>query len=522
MVVGMGLVGASGPATAAGVPQQWINATGPVASSNYQTYTASSTGSSPAQVTLTLTQSSALGFTIKSVFSDSTAGATVASNNATSDDINDSANEGTIAWGETDGDTDTGRFDYFLPGSYQVTDTVTDSNGATATASVEVNTLGSAYAAVTPTRLLDTRDGTGAAKHTVGPNSIVKLRVEGAGPVPSSGVTAVVLNLTAVTVAGAGFVTAYPSDDGTAVPSASSLNYVPGQTVANLVTVPVGRDGYVYLADKGGTINLIADVSGYYSRTAPDLYQPVIPQRLLDTRIGMGAPKGAVPNGGTVKLAVALGDTYLPPAGEMTAAAVNITVVNATNGGFVTAYADGASRPGTSNVNFGKGQIVSNNAVVPVAADGQIDLTAALGTRASVDLVVDIVGYYSASPNYATTAFVPLAPSRVFDSRQDGQGQLANGVEYDLNLGQWAMPVSAVEMNVTVTNTRSAGYLNLYTYGAATPGTSNTNWTAGQTVAKGASVTPSESNGWIAIYNASGGGTDVILDVSGYFENARV
>ncbi|WP_277439004.1 hypothetical protein [Streptomyces sp. SPB162] len=143
-----------------------------------------------------------------------------------------------------------------------------------------MNTLGSAYSTVTPTRLLDTRNGTGAAKHTVVPNSIVKLRVEGAGPVPSSGVTAVVLNLTAVTVAGAGFVTAYPSDGGPAVPGASSLSYVPGQAVANLVTVPVGRDGYIYLADKGGTINLIADVSGYSSRTAPDLYQPVMPRRL--------------------------------------------------------------------------------------------------------------------------------------------------------------------------------------------------------------------------------------------------
>ncbi|WP_152626700.1 hypothetical protein [Streptacidiphilus carbonis] len=473
-------------------------------------------------MTLTLTQSSALGFTIKSVFSDSTAGATVASNSATSDHINDSANESPISWSLTDGDTDTGRFDYILPGSYLVTDTVTDSNGATATASVEVNTLGSAYSAVTPTRLLDTRNGTGAAKGSVAPNSIVKLRVEGSGPVPSNGVTAVVLNLTAVPVSAAGFVTAYPSDDGTSVPNSSSLNYAAGQIVANLVTVPVGSDGYVYVADKGGTINLIADISGYYSRTAPNLYQPATPQRLLDTRNGTGAPKGAVSSGGTVKLLVALGDTYLPPAGEMTAAAVNITVVNATNAGFVTTYADGASQPGTSNVNFGKGQIVSNNAVVPVAADGKIDLTAALGTTGSVDLVVDIVGYYSASMNFASTAFVPIAPSRVFDSRQDGQGQIANGIEYDLNLGEWAMPVAAVQMNATVTNTRSASYLNLYTYGAPRPGTSNLNWTTGQTVARGASVSPSQLNGWIAIYNASGGGTDLILDISGYFENARV
>lgn len=306
------------------------------------------------------------------------------------------------------------------------------------------------------------------------------------------------------------------------MPSSSSINYAPGQTVANLVTVPVGSDGYVYLANKGGTINLIADVSGYYSRSAPDLYQPVSPVRVLDTRNGTGAPKSAVSNGGTVKLLVALGDTNLAPVGDMTAVAVNITVVNASNGGYIAAYADGASRPGTSNVNFGKGQIVANNAIVPVAANGKIDLTAELGTTASVNVVVDVVGYYSPSMNFATTAFVPIVPSRVFDSREDGEGQIANGIEYDLDLGWWAQPTAAIEMNLTVTGTKSSGYLNLYTYGASIPSTSNINWTKGQTVANAASVSASDANGWIAIYNASGGGADVILDVSGYFESSRV
>jgi hypothetical protein len=206
----------------------------------------------------------------------------------------------------------------------------------------------------------------------------------------------------------------------------------------------------------------------------------------------------------------------------MTAVAVNITVVNASNGGYIAAYADGASRPGTSNVNFGKGQIVANNAIVPVAANGKIDLTAELGTTASVNVVVDVVGYYSPSMNFATTAFVPIVPSRVFDSREDGEGQIANGIEYDLDLGWWAQPTAAIEMNLTVTGTKSSGYLNLYTYGASIPSTSNINWTKGQTVANAASVSASDANGWIAIYNASGGGADVILDVSGYFESSRV
>lgn len=513
-VAATGAASAAGTASADSVPQQWINATGTIAQPKLQAYTASSSGSSPAHVTLTVTQSSALGFTIKSVFSDSTAGATPTSNNATT--TNTMGN--TIAWTDEENDVYTGAFYYLSQGSYLVTDTVTDSNGATATAEVTVTTLGSAYSVVTPTRILDTRNGTGVSKGRVGANSIAKLRVAGAGPIPSSGVTAAVLNVTVVATTTGGYITVYPSGGGTTVPTVSSLNYSAGKVVPNLVTVPVGSDGYVYLYNGGGApVDLVADVSGYYSLAGTSLYAPAIPQRVLDTRKGTGAPQGAVQAGGTVKLLVALGNTVLAPPGKMSAVAVNVTVVNPSAGGYVTAYADGTNKPGTSNLNFATGQTVANSAIVPVAANGEIDLT----TTATLNLVVDVVGYYSTELNYAGAAFVPIAPSRVFDSRKAGNGQFASGFEYDLNLGSWSQPINAIQMNATVTNAKAGGYLSLYTYGAPSPGTSNLNWVAGQTIANAASVTPNGSNGWIAIFNGSGAGIDVVLDVSGYFDDPR-
>lgn len=519
-MIAAGTVSTVGSAAATSPPQMWVNATGTIASPKLQTYTASSTGTSPAHVALTVTQSTAVGFTVKSVFSDSTAGATVISNVATSKDLN-GFDEKTIPWGVQDGDVFTGGFDR-TPGSYLVTDTVTDSYGATATAAIEVSTLGSAYSSVTPTRILDTRNGTGALKGKVGPGSIVKLHVEGAGPIPSSGVTAVVLHVTVVATTGGGYITVYPSGSGTTVPTVSSLNYSAGQVVANLVTVPVGSDGYVYLANsRSAPVDLIADVSGYYSLSGASLYEPAIPERVLDTRNGTGAAKGAVHGGGTVKLLVALGNTFLAPPGQMSAVAVNITVVNPTSGGYVTAYADGTSRPGTSNLNFTTGRTVANSAIVPVAANGEIDLTVTMPAVSSTNLLVDVVGYYSTSPGYADSSFVPIAPSRVFDSRKDGMGQFASGFEYDINLGAWAMPTMAIEMNATVTNTKSGGYLTLYTYGGSVPGTSNLNWSAGQTLANAAYVTANDANGWIAAYNGGSAGADVVLDVSGYFENSR-
>ena len=123
--------------------------------------------------------------------------------------------------------------------------------------------MAGAFGSLAPSRLLDTRTGVGAAQAAVGAHGIVHLQVTGRGGVPASGVSAVVLNVTVTAPSGAGFVTVYA--DGTALPGASNLNFVPGQTVPNLVIAPVGADGKVDLYNgSNGTVQLIADVDGYF------------------------------------------------------------------------------------------------------------------------------------------------------------------------------------------------------------------------------------------------------------------
>jgi hypothetical protein len=87
--------------------------------------------------------------------------------------------------------------------------------------------------------------------------------VTGVAGVPASGVSAVVLNVTATEPTAGGFITAYAS--GTALPLASNLNFLAGQTVPNLVVAPVGADGKVILHNGSpGQVQLIADIAGYY------------------------------------------------------------------------------------------------------------------------------------------------------------------------------------------------------------------------------------------------------------------
>jgi uncharacterized delta-60 repeat protein len=125
-------------------------------------------------------------------------------------------------------------------------------------------TPGGGFTPLTPDRILDTRSpGTGYNGAKPGPGATVAIQVAGAGGVPATGATAVVLNVTATEADGPGFVTAWPS--GSVQPLASNLNLTQaGQTIANLVVVPIGPDGKVLLYTLQGT-HLVADVAGYIS-----------------------------------------------------------------------------------------------------------------------------------------------------------------------------------------------------------------------------------------------------------------
>jgi outer membrane protein assembly factor BamB len=111
----------------------------------------------------------------------------------------------------------------------------------------------------------------------------------------------------------------------------------------------------------------------------------------------------------------------------------------------------------------------------------------------------------------------PLAPSRIYDSRNGGGPLAPNGARDIQVTGQGGVPatgVAAVVMNVTVTNTTSTSYLTVFPSGFNRPVTSNLNWTAGKTIANLVEVAVGDG-GQDTVYNAFGN-TDVILDVAGW------
>ena len=370
----------------------------------------------------------------------------------------------------------------------------------------------SGYVATNPVRVLDSRNGTGGYSTRWSAHETRPLTVAGVGPVPA-GATAVVLNVTVTDATAPSFLTVAPT--GGVVPLASNLNFVAGQTVANLVTVAVGAGGKVDLTNFNGSVNVVADLVGYFQTGGGDRFTGVTPNRVLDSRNGTGGFSSPWGPGVTRALTV-VGVGGVPS--NATAVVMNVTVTNTTASSWLRVSPTGALPPLTSNLNFTAGQTVPNLVVVRVGTGGQVDLT---NLNGHTDVIADVVGYYAAASG---ARFVPLSPTRILDSRSGtggysspwGPGQVrsltvANGT---------AVPVgaTAVVMNVTVTNATAASWLRVSPTGVPPPLSSNLNFTAGQTVPNLVTVRLG-AGGQVDLTNLNGR-TDVIADVVGYYTTA--
>ncbi|MET7395189.1 hypothetical protein ABZS66_17035 [Dactylosporangium sp. NPDC005572] len=380
------------------------------------------------------------------------------------------------------------------------------------------------YYPMSPYRIMDTRSGVGAPKGAVGNGGTVSLQITGAGGVPTDAST-VVLNVTVTEPTGPGFVTVYPS--GVARPTASSINYAKGWTGANSVTVKVGANGKVDLYNAGGPAQIIADVFGYYTKGhdccsvySGGQYHPLAqPVRLTDTR-DWGI--GRVPAGNYIN-SVASWDSSIDP--HVRAFAVNVTATDPTGGGYLTAwngYTGGL--PNTSTLNYTANATVPNFAVVPTTPCNNCGSASGLPsigvhTSTNAHIIVDIVGFYDDGTLPGGLRFTPIVPTRIVDTRSGGgwPSRLGPGATASIKPPALIATVDtwALATNVTAVQPTSATYLTVWPSGAARPGTSNLNPTAGSVVPN-AVQTMIGADDKFNIFNA-GGYCDVVVDVVGTF-----
>ena len=374
----------------------------------------------------------------------------------------------------------------------------------------------SAYVPVSPYRILDTRIPLGYSGR-VGAGTTFTLPLTG---VPS-GSSAVVLNLTVDAPAAAGFVTVFPTGSA-ARPLASSIN-VDGakQTIANLVTVPIGASNSVDIYTLM-TTDLVADVQGYYMPTptaTAGLFVPLTPTRLLDTREAGSIHPRPLIAGEQLNLNVAA-LAGLPS--DATAAALKVTVTESTASGFWTVFPTGSSLPVVSNLNVvGSGTTIANQVLARLSG-GSTTVFAQTGGH----LVIDLVGWFTgptAQPS-EIGLFIPVAPSRLLDSREPPLGALPghNRTAQVPVAGRAGLPatgVGAVVLNATVTETSTQGFFSVWPAQTYRPTTSSLNaMRAGQTIANHV-ITP-VSTGGFSFYTQNG--AHLIVDIAGWYTGTEL
>jgi hypothetical protein len=165
--------------------------------------------------------------------------------------------------------------------------------------------------------------------------------------------------------------------------------------------------------------------------------------------------------------------------------------------------------PAVSNLQFNTAT-VAEMAIVPVGADGKIDIHA--GGTGSTDVVGDVSGYFTKGT--AGEKYHAIAPTRLIDTRStkavaaDGTLAVAEGPTV-------VAPAADLVLNVTAVESTTGGDLIVYPAGAGVPGASNLNYSTGVTTANLA--LGATGGGDVDIHNGSAGTVQVVVDCFGYF-----
>jgi len=252
---------------------------------------------------------------------------------------------------------------------------------------------GATYHALTPARILDTRDGTGGLG-VFSSHVAQTFGVRGRGGVPS-GAIAVTGNLTVTQQTNLGYLAIGPVAQNT--PISSTLNFPLNDDRANAVTVALSGSGTLsitYAAPTSGpTAQVIFDVTGYFMPDASGAtYFPLNPTRILDSRDGTGGLSGAF-SSHVARTFTVIGHGGVPSGA--TAVTGNLTVTQQTNLGFLAIGPVAMNNPTSSTLNFPLNDDRAN-AVTVALGGGALSITYAAPTSGpTAHVIFDVTGYFT-------------------------------------------------------------------------------------------------------------------------------
>ena len=193
------------------------------------------------------------------------------------------------------------------------------------------------YYRVTSQRALDTRSA--GAKQPLGAGGTARVQITGKYGVPSAGVSAVVVNLTAVGAQGSSYFSVYPT--GGDRPNVSTMAFAKGFTGANMATVPVGEDGSITVYNNAGKTHALVDVLGFYAAGGQEFLPGTKLLELSPGRVYDSREDGPHYNGEWIGMGFTFDSTGPDPdaidSSQVQGMLLNVTAVNPTANGYLTA-----------------------------------------------------------------------------------------------------------------------------------------------------------------------------------------
>ena len=268
--------------------------------------------------------------------------------------------------------------------------------------------------------------------------------------------------------------------------------------------VIVGADG----SAQGSTTLHFTGMSG-------TTYHPLTPVRLVDSRLAYGLTRL---RSGVPQTFAVVGHVGVP-IGAL-AITGNVVSVGSTAGGYFALTTTPTATPGTSTLNFPKGDTRANNVTMTLSATGTISVVYKAISGASANLVFDVTGYFTNDPSGST--YHSLSSVRLVDSRLAyGLTRMRSGVPQTFAVvGHVGVPANAVAISgdVVSVSPTAGGYFALTTTPTATPSISTLNFPKGDTRANGVIMALGPGGTISVVYQAiSGASADLVFDVTGYF-----
>ncbi|MBP6820063.1 MAG: hypothetical protein KA368_00895 [Acidobacteria bacterium] len=384
------------------------------------------------------------------------------------------------------------------------------------------------YPLAHPVRLLETRSGeSGCIAPGVPITANTSLTVPARGTcdglnIPANA-AAVTGNVTSVN-SGGGYLTIYPSD--AAQPFVSNSNYTPNQILNNVFTVGLGAADGAFKIYVVTNTDVVVDITGYYAPPGAGglFFHPLpAPVRLLETRAGeaVGCFRPATPLLANQDfLQQGNGTCGIP--GTALALVGNATTVSPQAGGYLNLFPADAARPFIASGNYLTNQILNSPFTVGLSPSGQFKVY----TSAQTDLVIDVLGYYSADAsdvNGAGLLFSPMTPARLLDTRLGETACFTPGIPIPAATdtpqaarGVCTIPATAQAIvgNAAVVTPGLGGFLTFWPSNATRPFVASSNYVAGEILNRHFTVGLG-LDGAFKIYTSTP--THLVIDVSGSF-----